>query len=215
MVLDAQRKNIDPVLTSIAQRFIHVDPNVLTTISLGMAFLAGVFFYFSSPAFELFNYYLFIGVLFVFMNGFFDAIDGKVAMLSNKTSKKGDFIDHAVDRYADVFIVGGIALSTWCDTRIGFLAIIGVLLTSYMGTQSQAIGDKRDYSGLLGRADRLILLMIIPLIQHIVLRFGYPSLWGLSLVEWMMIYFAVIGNVTAVQRFHSTLSWLRKKNSKQ
>jgi archaetidylinositol phosphate synthase len=212
MVLDGQRKNVDPLLVVIAKRFSRISPNTLTAISVVFAFLAGLFFYSSSPEEELVNFYLYGAVLFVFLNGFFDAIDGKVAKLTNKASKQGDYLDHALDRYADVFIVGGLALSAWCDARIGLLAIVGMLLTSYMGTQAQAVGYKREYAGLLGRADRLVLLMIIPLAQHILLM--YPEIelpLGFSLIEWMLIYFAVVGNITALQRFISTLRYFKKK----
>jgi archaetidylinositol phosphate synthase len=157
------------------------------------------------------NYYLFIAAFFVFLNGLFDAIDGKVAKLTGKISKKGDFLDHALDRYGDVFIVGGLALSAWCRyPSIGLLAVVGMLLTSYMGTQSQAVGCNRNYSGLLVRADRLVLLMIAPIIQHIIIYYSFIMPFNLNLLEWVLIYFAVMGNLTAVQRFYSTLRWFKK-----
>jgi archaetidylinositol phosphate synthase len=217
MVLDEQRKNVDPILTSIAKRFVNVNPDIFTWASALFAFLAGVFFYFSSPTLELTNYYLYGAVIFVTLNGLFDAIDGKVAKLANKTSKRGDFLDHAIDRYADVFMVGGLALSPWCKYNIiGFLAIVGMLLTSYMGTQAQAIGFKRDYSGVLGRADRLALLIITPIIQHILLQYqNFKTIGNLYLLEWVLFYFAVMGNTTAVQRFFSTLLWFKEKNHKK
>lgn len=211
MVLDTQRENVDPFFMKIAKRFSNVDPNVLTWLSLIFAVIAGLFFYFSSPKFELINFFLFGAVLFVSLNGLFDAIDGKVAKLTKKVTKKGDFLDHALDRYADVFMVGGLSLSSWCDIRIGLFAIIGMLLTSYMGTQSQAVGYKREYAGLLGRADRLALLMITPVIQHIFLYYNIQALIGISLLGWVLIYFAVVGNITAVQRFYSTLKWFNKR----
>ena len=212
MVLDKKRKNVDPILNSVAKRLINVNPNALTWLSLLFAIFAGVFFYFSSPELELTNFFLYGAVIFVFLNGLFDAVDGKVAKLANKASKKGDFLDHAIDRYADVFMVGGLALSPWCRyPSIGLLAIVGMLLTSYMGTQAQAVGYKREYSGLLGRADRLVLLMIFPIIQHILLYYSDFKLpLELFLLEWVLIYFAVMGNVTAIQRFYSTLKWFKK-----
>jgi len=211
MVLDTQRENVDPFFMAIAKRFSNVDPNVLTWLSLVFAIIAGLFFYFSSKEFELVNFFLCAAVIFVTLNGLFDAIDGKVAKLTNKVSKKGDFLDHALDRYADVFMVGGLALSSWCDTRIGLLAIVGMLLTSYMGTQSQAVGYQREYSGLLGRADRLVILMVTPVIQHMLLYSDIQMPWGVSLLSWVLIYFAVVGNITAVQRFYSTLRWFGKR----
>lgn len=210
MVLDKKRDSVDPVLSVVAKCFSKVSPDVLTWLALLFAVLSGIFFYFSSPEYELLNYYLFFAALFVFLNGLFDAIDGKVAKIAYKTSLRGDFLDHALDRYADVFMVGGLALSTWCRPSIGLLAIIGMLLTSYMGTQSQAIGHKREYSGLLGRADRLVLLMVFPIVQHIVLRCPIQLPWNTTVLEWVLLYFAVVGNITAIQRFYSTLKWFKK-----
>jgi archaetidylinositol phosphate synthase len=211
MVLDRTRGRIDPLLTVIAQRFTRINPNLLTWCALLFSVIAGGFFYLSNPSTELQNYFLFFAVLFVFLNGLFDAIDGKVAKLTNKATARGDFLDHALDRYADVFMVGALALSSWCRPPIGLLAIIGVLLTSYMGTQAQAIGYKRDYSGLLGRADRLTLLIVFPVVQHIALGSSFQLPWNITILELVMIYFAVVGNITAIQRFYITLRWFQKR----
>ena len=216
MVLDSQRDNVDPLLTKFAKIFKKINPNALTWLALFFSIVAGTFFYFSKPETELNTFYLYFAALFVFLNGFFDAVDGKVAKLTGKTSAQGDFLDHALDRYADVFIVGGLALNMgWIPhPEIGFLAIVGMLLTSYMGTQSQAVGCKRNYSGLLGRADRLVLLMFAPVIQHILLNFyGVELIYGFTLLECVLIYFAIVGNLTAIQRFLSTMLWFDKRKN--
>jgi len=215
MVLDKQRDKVDPILSIIAQKLKNVNPNHLSWLSLLFALFAGIFFYLSKPEDELINYYLYIAALFVFLNGLFDAIDGKVAKISKKSSKKGDFLDHALDRYGDVMILCGLALSLWNRYPfIGIIAISGVLLTSYMGTQSQAIGYERNYSGLLGRADRLLLLMVAPLIQHILLYYKMGIIFNFYILEWILIYFSIVGNITAIQRFYKTLKWLDKDGKK-
>ena len=211
MVLDRTRGRVDPLLTVIAKWFTNINPNLLTWLALLFSVIAGGFFYLSNPVTELQNYFLFFAAFFVFLNGLFDAIDGKVAKLTNKATARGDFLDHALDRYADVFMVGALALSSWCRPPIGLLAIIGVLLTSYMGTQAQAIGFKRDYSGLLGRADRLTLLIVFPLVQHIALDSSLQLPWNITILELVLIYFAVVGNITAIQRFYITLRWFQKR----
>jgi archaetidylinositol phosphate synthase len=211
MVLDKSRSRVDPFLTMIAKQFTEINPDFLTWFALLFSMIAGCFFYLSSPANELQNFFLFFAALFVLLNGLFDAIDGKVAKLANKATARGDFLDHALDRYADVFMVGALALSPWCRPPIGLLAIIGVLLTSYMGTQAQAIGYKRDYSGLLGRADRLTLLIVFPIIQHIALGSSLQLPWNITILELVMVYFAVVGNITAIQRFYITLRWFRSE----
>ena len=115
------------------------------------------------------------------------------------------------DRYADVFMIGGIAVSGWCDPYLGLLAIVGTLLTSYMGTQAQAVGAPRLYAGLLGRADRVVLSTLFPILQYIFLfvangDFAYFTItigdWvhDLYWLEIMMLWFAVVGNITAIQR---------------
>ena len=215
MVLDKRRDNIDPILTKIVPIFKNFNPNTISWISLFFAFISGLFFYFSTPENELNNFFLYFAAFFVLLNGLFDAIDGKVAKLFNKSSLKGDFLDHAIDRYCDVMILCGIALSSWNRYPvIGLLAISGTLLTSYMGTQSQAVGYRRNYSGLIGRADRLILIMILSVIQHVLLYYDYDIIYNFYILEWLLIYFSIFGNLTAIQRFYITLKWFdNKKNS--
>jgi archaetidylinositol phosphate synthase len=213
MVLDKQRKNFDPIVVFIANYFKIFNPDILTWIGLIFALFAGIFFYYSNPQLELFQKYLLIAAIFVFLNGLFDAIDGKVAKITKKNSKKGDFLDHALDRYGDILILCGLALSAWNRFPIlGLFAISGMLLTSYMGTQSQAIGYRRNYSGLLGRADRLFLLMIAPIFQYFLLYFNIDYLLNFYLLEWVLIYFGIMGNITAAQRFYDTLKWINNKN---
>jgi archaetidylinositol phosphate synthase len=210
MVLDKKRASVDPILTKIATRFSTVSPDVFSWIAMVCAIFSAVFFFYSNPENELQYFFLPVASFFVFFNGLFDALDGKIAKINNISSKRGDFLDHALDRYADVFIVGGLALSPWCRLEIGFFAIIGMLLTSYMGTQAQAVGMKRLYAGLLGRADRLVILIFAPVIQHILLQFDIVSLYGFTLLEWVLLYLAVIGNFTSVQRFVTTLKEFKK-----
>jgi archaetidylinositol phosphate synthase len=182
-------------------KLIRVDPNAVSAVAIILAFLAGLAFYFSTDSWELL---LPLAAILVIVSGFFDALDGKIARLAGKTSKKGDFVDHVLDRYADVFMIGGVAISAWCNPFVGILAIIGVLLTSYMGTQAQALGAGRLYAGLLGRADRVVLLTVVPLIQWAVMfnSTGWFTVgsFTFSIMELMMIYFALVGNFTAVQR---------------
>jgi len=55
--------------------------------------------------------------------------------------------------------------------------------------------------------------MIAPIVQHILLNIGYGLIWQFNLLEWVLIYFAIIGNITAVQRFFTTLKWFNNKDS--
>jgi len=202
MVLDRWRRLGDAILDPLARRLRRVSPDALSWAALLSAAFAGLAFYLGGGVL------LALGALFAFLNALLDALDGKVAKLTGRASRRGDFLDHVLDRYADVLMLGGIALGPYCPLWLGLLAIVGVLLTSYMGTQAQAVGAGRDYGGLLGRADRLVVLIAAVLLQaavdpapRIVLGVGVVSF---TVLGWAMVLFAILGNVTAIQRAVST-----------
>ena len=209
MVLDGQRARVDFALAPVARKLINVNPNTISWIGLILALLCGAIFYLSGDADR--TWLLLVGALMVIVSGYFDALDGKVAKLSGKAGPKGDYLDHVFDRYADVFMIGGVAFcGYWCDPYLGMLALVGVLLTSYMGTQAQAIGAPRLYAGLLGRADRVVLSTLFPIIQFVSIAcfdLTYIDIAGfqISWLEIMMLWFAVVGNATAIQR--AIITW--------
>ena len=174
-----------------------VNPNSLSVVSLLFAVLAGVLYIFNG------SWLLLLAAIMVLVSGFFDALDGKVARVSSKASKRGDFVDHVIDRYSDAIILGAIAISARCEMSFGLFAVIGVLLTSYMGTQAQALGLGREYKGILGRADRILVLVVFSLIQYafeVTDSSLATDIFGYSIISWMMIYFGLAGNITALQR---------------
>lgn len=189
------------MLEPVARALVGVDPHLISAAAIVLAFLAGLSIYLSP---DNWRYLLPLASLLVIASGFLDALDGKVARLAGKAGRRGDFLDHVLDRYADVFMIGAVAISGWCDPVIGLLAVVGVLMTSYMGTQAQAVGAGRMYAGLLGRADRVVLLFLAPLLQWALMFYGdgwIDLTWvELSIMEIAMIWFAVVGNLTAVQR---------------
>ncbi|MEM3445539.1 MAG: CDP-alcohol phosphatidyltransferase family protein [Thermoplasmata archaeon] len=223
-MLENYRKKVDPYLSRIARHFENTDPNTVTVI----AFVCSIFALISFILVRINVYFLNLAALFIFLNGFFDVLDGKIARMSRKASKRGDFLDHVLDRYADFFIIGGIMLTGLCSPVIGLLAVVGVLFASYMGTQAQAVGCGRKYTGFLSRADRLIILVLAPWIQCTLLTNPYQNYFGLELTVWgythtftflelVMLFFAVMGHLTAIQRAYLTWKELdeREKNRKK
>ena len=190
MTLDQYRSHVkvyfDP-LVAIAIRC-RLTPNFFTIAALLASAAAGVLFYLRL---ELW------GVVAVALNAFCDSMDGAVAREMKCQSKRGDFLDHAVDRYADIFIITGIFASGMVPWQIGVLALTGVLMASYLGTQAQAVGVGRVYGGILGRADRLVLIMVVGIINLIIPL----SFYGLSWFGWLLVLFGIFGHITAFQRF--------------
>ena len=145
-----------------------------------------------------------VGALLVFVNGGLDLIDGALARRLELASSAGDLLDHVLDRYADIVILVGLAAGIG-RYDIGLAAVTGVLMTSYLGTQAQAVGLDRVYGGLLGRADRLVLISVVGAIAVIVTG----PIYGFTVLGWLLIVFAAVGHLTALQRFYYAMGDLR------
>jgi len=194
MTLDSLRpladRLVDPLLA--AAKRAGLTPNSVTILSLVAAAAAGGSFY---AAGEAPRWYL-VGVFFVLLNGVLDVLDGTLARELEVSSPAGDLLDHVVDRYADIAIIAGLAAGV-DQFALGFAAVTGVLLTSYLGTQTQAVGLDRTYGGLLGRADRLVLVAVVGTIA----AFVEATQMDLTVVGWLLVVFALVGHLTALQRF--------------
>jgi phosphatidylglycerophosphate synthase len=195
----------DPVVNVF--QMCRITANMLSAMALVFAFLAGIVYYYSSGS----AYLLFIALLLVFLNAFMDGADGILARKTNSTSKYGDFLDHVIDRYADVFIVGGACLGGYVDPTLGIVILTGILLASYLGTQAQAVGIGRVYGGIMGRADRLVLLILATSVNIVYMpKIGLLG-FDYSILGWALIVIGVASHITAVQRIWYTRKILLEK----
>ena len=200
MVADDYRDFGARILDPIAEK-IPLNPMGISFLSLITAIAAGFSFYLVKE--DLTNKHFFlIGSGMVLLTAVLDALDGIVARKRDLSSKRGDLVDHTLDRVADIIIIGGIAVGPVVRMDIGFAAIIGVLMLSYMGTQAQAVGAGREYAGLLGRADRLIVLMLVPIINYLNNEYNY--------MELMCYTFAIVCTLSAIYRFQRI--WVELKD---
>jgi len=168
-----------------------LSPDQVSVLAFGAAVLAAVAFAVAEPAFYV------AGALLVLLNGWLDLVDGALAREQAVASDGGDLLDHVLDRYADIAVIAG--FTAGIDAyALGFLAVTGVLMTSYLGTQIQAVGIGREYGGLLGRADRLALMGIVGVVAAV---YSDPLVAEYGVVALLLVLFAVIGHLTALQRF--------------
>jgi archaetidylinositol phosphate synthase len=162
MVLEGYRARVAPYVARLARPFLGWRPDRVSWLAFACAALAGGFAGLARWTTPLL--FLVVAVL-VFLNGLFDVLDGEVARTTRRTSVRGDFLDHVLDRYADFVIVVGIAISGYVDPILALLALASLLLTSYMGTQAQAVGQGRLYGGFLSRADRIVVLAVAAFLE--------------------------------------------------
>ncbi len=174
---------------------VGLTPNGVSVLAIAVAGAAGVSYFLAAGEPLLYV----VGAVLVFLNGWLDVIDGALARELAVDSAAGDLLDHVLDRYADILIVVGLAGGVG-RYALGVAAVTGVLMTSYLGTQAQAVGLERVYGGAVGRADRLALVGVVTALTPVLDPVG-----GLSPVGWLLALLAVVGHLTALQRFYFSM----------
>jgi archaetidylinositol phosphate synthase len=208
MVTEGYRGRFQPHIDRLARPFLGWNPDALSALALGLCVAAAVL----SALVPYVSVYLFLPVaLLIFFGGVFDVLDGAVARRTQRASVRGDFLDHVFDRYADVAILLGLAASQYANPILALLALVSVLLTSYMGTQAQALGQGRLYAGLLARADRLLVLAAAAFLEF---DLSLPWPWqpdaplshlhaagiAFTVIDVALAYFVIAGQWTALSR---------------
>lgn len=216
MVLEGYRRRLAPYLERISRPYLTYSPNTLSWLAFGLLVAAAVLaalVRWTTPV-------LFLPVAgLILVGGAFDVIDGEVARRTNRASLRGNFLDHVLDRYADMILVIGIAVSGFANPILALLALASLLLTSYMGTQAEAVGQGRLYGGLLTRADRLVLLCLAAFLEFLwtlpwpwapSMPWAHFSLYGFSftVIDVVFVYFIIGGQWTALSRARRTYARL-------
>ncbi len=161
-------------------------PDLLTMI--GFVFNIGAAVLFG------FGLYMWAGLT-VLVAGIFDFLDGQVARKGKTESKFGALLDSTVDRYSEIFIWFGIAISfiraddLWTSSAV-FFALAGSLMVSYVRARIEGLGAECKV-GFMQRPERVIAIgaggVIVPLVGDI----------SLIVVVWAI---ALLGNFTAMER---------------
>jgi CDP-diacylglycerol--glycerol-3-phosphate 3-phosphatidyltransferase len=121
-----------------------------------------------------------------------NALDGLVSRELGLASSFGEVLNEFIDRISDVI------------TTLGFLTLIMVLLNSYMGILSKSAGGPRQYGGLMGKPDRMILISVAALLIVVT---HHTQIWNYFL--WLVL----IGTfITLIQRFLLTKHQLEHMN---
>ena len=158
-----------------------IHPDVFSYASIVAAAIAGLLFWQSTrhPKF------LVLGVAFALLRLWLNMFDGMVAVASGKASKKGEIVNDLPDRISDVMIFVGIAHSGWCHVLPGYWAAIMALLVAYVGLSGQAVGVQREFSGLMSKPWRVVLVSIAAVATSILVHLDRPYWYdGWLLLDW-------------------------------
>lgn len=132
----------------------RVHPDVLTLSALCLSVLGGLALYASSWAAWVLLAVPFVAIARTALN----ALDGMVAKDLGVARPWGEVLNELCDRLSDVALFSGAAFAVGSHAGLGAAALVAMLLVSYAGTVAKAAGGRRQYGGVMGKADRMIYL---------------------------------------------------------
>jgi len=183
-VLNNLRDSLRPHLEKLGNSFAStgLSPNFWTVIGLVFAFASAIVYGLNIQI----EYAFIFGGILLLISGFFDIVDGQVARVTKKTSKKGAFFDSVFDKIAEVAIFLGILIGGFAEPYLVFLAITLSLLVSFTRSRAESFGIKLQGIGIGERAERLLVIAIIGMIP--------------GLMQYAVIIVIIIAGITFIQR---------------
>jgi CDP-diacylglycerol--glycerol-3-phosphate 3-phosphatidyltransferase len=160
----------------LVERRVH--PDWLTGLALVLSIGGGLCLYFAPEQRWLLALVPVVAVVRTALN----ALDGLVARSTGLARPWGEVLNELSDRVADVALIGGLALASQANLLLGACAIVAMLLSSYLAILSKAVGGRRQYMGPMGKADRMVLLIVGSLCG-----FFLPLGWVYSGVLWIVL----------------------------
>jgi CDP-diacylglycerol--glycerol-3-phosphate 3-phosphatidyltransferase len=209
-------KVINPLVYGMIK--IGITPNVVTTIGfLGNVLAAALMVYASTQetATEQFYWVAWSGATIIIFS-LFDMLDGQVARLGGMISTFGAMYDSVLDRYCELFTLGGITyylMETGYETGaiITFLALIGSIMVSYVRARAEGL-DIECKIGFMQRPERVVVTSVAALACGI---YGYnaeaPAFDTMLILIVAMGVIAVFANLTAFARIMHCRKQLMKK----
>jgi len=180
-VLNNLRESLRPALEKVGKGFAAtgLSPNFWTVVGLVIALASAVVYGMGM------EFGLIIGGILLLVSGFFDMVDGQVARVTGKTSKKGEYLDSMFDKISEVAIFLGILVGGYAEPYLVLLAITLSLLVSYARAKSDLINIKLQGIGIGERAERLLVIAIIGII---------------GFMDYAVIIVIIIAGITLIQR---------------
>ncbi|MBA4377732.1 MAG: CDP-alcohol phosphatidyltransferase [Gemmatimonas sp.] len=143
---------------------------------------------------------LFLGALVLIVGSVFDMLDGDLARLQGRASRRGAFLDSNFDRLSEAAVYAGLAwfymeALSWPDSGavlLVILALTGSLTTSYARARAEGLGVTCT-GGWLQRPERMVLLILGMILGRHVLKLVLALLAAATL-------FTTLQRIAAVSR---------------
>lgn len=134
----------------------------------------------------------------------FDMLDGQVARLGGMVSRFGALYDSVLDRYCELFTLGGIAFYMMMvgypiGALVTFLALVGSIMVSYVRARAEGVGLECKV-GFMQRPERVVVTALGCLACGITGMCVPNSQIAIYILVIAMAVIAVFANITAFAR---------------
>ena len=207
---DALQQGIYCVINPFVRLLIRmgVTPNMVTTIGLlgniAAACLLVYAGYTGSPYDMNYGLVTWAGAIIILFS-LFDMLDGQVARLGNMASTFGAMYDSVLDRYCELFTLGGISYYLIQTGYVGgalitFVALIGSIMVSYVRARAEGLGIECKV-GFMQRPERVVVTSLGALATGITGQCVSPDRFDATVILIVcMAVIAIFANLTAFAR---------------
>jgi phosphatidylglycerophosphate synthase len=153
-IADVFRRTAHAAVRVCVRRGVH--PDAISYASIVAASAAALCFWRSSEH----PWLLLIAPVLCYVRLWCNMLDGMVALASGTASLRGEVLNEVPDRVSDVVIFAGVAHSGWASPLAAYWAAILALFTAYVGILGQAVGVQREFSGVMAKPWRMVMLHV-------------------------------------------------------
>lgn len=188
------RKKVAPILEPIAAGLakIGMTPAVVTIVGLAVTIIGAVL---------IASGELFWGGLVAGTGVTLDALDGPLARRLGTASDRGAFLDTMSDRFGEIAVWVGVSVYLRDEPRLLVLCIVALafsLLVPYVRATAEIAGLE-GRGGWMGRAERMLLVLLGMMAVGLGLEIMEPLLW----------VFVLLTGLTVAQRIRKTWQQLK------
>ncbi len=189
------RTYIQPIFEKTADFFINknISANQVTILALIVGLISSILLYIDMNI---------LAVIFLWISGYFDALDGTIARKTKSNSKLGGFIDIIFDRIIEISIILSLCIKNESLAIYSVFLLSGIILSMTIFLTSAALIDKDSkkafyyQAGLAERTEGFIMLSLA------MIFINYANI--------IIVIFALMVFYTAVQRFIETIKYLKQ-----
>lgn len=163
---------------------LHFTPNIITLFALIIGIFSAILFYYN---------YNIVSVIFLWVSGYFDAVDGELSRLTNSSSSFGTILDIVFDRIVEISIIISAALK-FENARIYLIFLCSSIILSMtifltVGGMSEKKGIKSFYyqAGLMERTEGFIMFTLMIMLERY--------------INIITLIYTILISFTACQRF--------------